>query len=146
MAATHGAPAKGYTAGYAWRTPNDWWLKNKRYFAYVVRELTAVFVALWLVCFLAQIPAMGAGAQNLAAHAAWVEQVHSPGWVIFSIVALFMAGFHSWTWFNLMGTVMWMRFGKSPVPAKLIISSMFLAWIGASLVVAFFIATPIVGG
>ena len=58
-AAVEQAPA------YPWHMPSDWWLKNKRYFAYMLRELTAVFAALWVLLFLVQIPMMSAGAQNL---------------------------------------------------------------------------------
>ena len=133
-------------ATYGWHMPANWWLQNKRYFAYMVRELTAVFAALWVILLLVQLPAMAAGPQNPYAHNGWVEFVHSPEWVLFSIVAFFLVGYHAWTWFNLMGTVLYLRMGKTAIPSRLIVLSMFLAWIGASIIVAFFIATPIVGG
>jgi len=139
-AAVEPAPA------YPWHMPGDWWLKNKRYFAYMLRELTAVFAALWVILLLVQIPKMSAGAQNLPAYDAWIGFVHSPGWVLFSVVALFLVGYHAVTWFILMGTVMWVRLGKAPIPSGLIVASMFIAWALISLVVAFFIATPFVGG
>jgi fumarate reductase subunit C len=126
--------------------PGDWWLKNKRYFAYMLRELTAVFAALWVILLLVQIPMMSAGPQNLPLYNAWIQFMLSPGWVLFSIVAFFMVCYHSVTWFILMGTVTWIRFGKAPIPSGLIISSMFVGWALISLVVAFFIATPYIGG
>jgi fumarate reductase subunit C len=131
---------------YPWRQPRGWYMTNKRYFAYMVREMTAVFAALWVILFLVQIPAMGAGRENLVAHQSWLEFIHAPGWVLFNVIAFALVGYHSLTWFRLMGTVMWMRFGKAPVPANLIVTSMFIAWALVSLVVAFFIATPVIGG
>jgi len=130
---------------YPWHQSKGWYTKNKRYFAYMLRELTAVFVAIWVILFLAQIPAMGAGPENLVAHSTWVYWIHSTEWVIFSVITLGMVLFHAITWINLMGTVMWMRFGKAPVPGRLIVTTMFLAWLGASLIIAFFIATPVIG-
>jgi fumarate reductase subunit C len=135
----------GTAPAYPWRQPGNWYLKNKRYFAYMVRELTAVFAALWVIMFLIQIPAMGAGAQNLVAHGSWLYFVHSTEWVLFSVIAFFFVGYHAITWFKLMGTVMWMRFSREPVPAKLIVTTMFLAWAAVSVIIAFFIATPIIG-
>jgi fumarate reductase subunit C len=111
----------------------------------MVRELTAVFAAIWVILLLIQLPMMSAGPQDLVTYNAWVQFVHTPWYVLFSMIALIMVGYHAWTWFNLMGTVMWMRFGKQPVPSRLIILSMFVAWLVVSLIVAFFIATPIVG-
>lgn len=131
---------------FPWRHPRGWYMQNKRYFAYMVRELTAVFAALWVIMFLVQIPAMGAGSQSLVAHRAWIDFIHSTGWVIFSLIALFFVGYHAVTWFRLMGTVMWMRFGKEPVPGNLIVSTMFTVWLLVSLVLTLFIATPFIGG
>jgi fumarate reductase subunit C len=142
-ASTH--PASQRTPSYPWQTPADWYLRNKRYFAYMLRELTAVFAALWVILFLWQLPSAAAGAQDLPTYLGWVNLLHSPWWVIFSMVAFFMVCYHAITWFILMGTVMWMRFGKAPVPGRLIIASMFIAWLVVSLVIAFFIATPIIG-
>src|SRR5205823_3789767 len=55
----HGQQTAGRTVGYPWRQPGDWWLKNSHYIMYMIRELTAVFAALWVVVFLAQIAANG---------------------------------------------------------------------------------------
>jgi fumarate reductase subunit C len=144
--ASHPTSSTGRPLSYPWRTEGNWWLKNKRYFAYMVRELTAVFAALWVILFLVQIPLMSAGRENLPVYLKWLHDWILGGWwPLFSVVALFMVCYHAVTWFVLMGTVMWVRVGKRPIPSQLIVTAMFLAWIGVSLVIAFFIATPIVG-
>jgi fumarate reductase subunit C len=131
---------------YSWRMPAGWWLGHGRYFMYMMRELSAVFAALWLVFFLAQIPQIGAGAANLAAYVAWLDFIRSPGWVIFSVVTLVFVLYHAFTWFNLMGTVLYVRLGKTPIPGSAIVGLMFVAWAGISLIIALIIMTPFVGG
>jgi fumarate reductase subunit C len=126
--------------------PKDWWLHHRRYFMYMMRELTAVFAALWVVLFLAQLPSMGAGPGNQAAFTAWLDFIRSPGWVSFSLVTLIFVLYHAFTWFKLMGTVMYVRLGTTPIPGSAIVGLMFLAWGGASLVIALIIMTPFVGG
>jgi succinate dehydrogenase subunit C len=144
--ASHPTSSTGRPLPYPWRTESSWWLKNKRYFAYMVRELTAVFAALWVILFLVQIPLMSAGPENLPVYLKWLRDWMLGGWwPLFSVVALFMVVYHAITWFVLMGTVMWIRVGKRPIPAPLIVTAMFLAWLGISIVIGFFIATPIVG-
>lgn len=131
---------------HPWRMPADWWLKRTHYFMYMMRELSAVFVALWLVLFLTQIPQMAAGPANLHAYNAWRDFIRSPGWVLFSLVTLVFVLYHAWTWFNLMGTVIYLRPGSKAIPGRVIASLMFIAWAGASLAVAFIIVTPVIGG
>src|SRR5690348_14831916 len=112
--APHPTSVPPRSPAYPWHMPDDWWMKNKRYFSYMVRELTAVFAALWVLVFLIHIPMMAAGPQDMATHVAWVNFVHNPYWTIFSVICFFLVGYHAITWFILMGTVMWMRFGASP--------------------------------
>jgi fumarate reductase subunit C len=126
--------------------PGDWWLKKSNYFMYMMRELTAVFAAVWLLIFLAHLPEMGAGGSNLAAYNAWWEFITSPGWVIFSLVALVFVFYHAITWFLLTGTVLYVRLGKEPIPKPLIVGSMFAAWLGVSAILAFIISYSAIGG
>lgn len=133
-------------SAFPWRMPAGWWIGHGRYFMYMMRELSAVFAALWLVLFLAQIPRMGAGAGDTAAYVGWLDFIQSPLWVAFSLVTLVFVLYHAFTWFNLMGTVLYVRLGKTPIPGSAIIALMFLAWAGTSLVIALIIMTPFVGG
>lgn len=147
-AQTHGTPtpARASRAAFDWRMPSDWWLKKTHYFMYMMRELSAVFAALWVVLFLAQIPAMASGGTNLPAFVKWLDFIHSPGWVVFSMVALVFVLYHAFTWFNLMGTVLYVRMGKTPMPGSLIIGAMFAVWLGVSIIIYLIIYTPQIGG
>lgn len=131
---------------YPWRMPAVWWWKKGHYFMYMMRELSAVFAALWVVLFLAQLPFMAAGPQNLAAFRAWQDVAHSPGWVLFSLVTLVFVLYHVWTWFNLMGTVIYLRAGKLVLTGKPVAGAMFLAWAGITLVIGAILLIPAIGG
>jgi fumarate reductase subunit C len=126
--------------------PAGWWLKKGRYFMYMMRELSAVFVALWVVLFLAQLPNMAAGPQNPTAFGAWQETIHSPGWVLFSLVTLVFVVYHAWTWFNLMGAVIYLRAGKLVLTGKPVTGAMLLVWAGATVVIGAILVTPAIGG
>jgi fumarate reductase subunit C len=127
---------------YRPRLPATWWLRNRRYFMYVVRELTAVFAALWLVSFLVQIPLMAGGPE---AHSRWLATVRSPGWILFSLVSLAFVLYHAWTWFNVMGTTIYLRLGKKPIPASTLVASIIVLWAVVSLVIAYILASPAIG-
>src|ERR1700736_2087709 len=40
---------------------NDWWLRRRSYFLYMVRESTVIFMVAWLVWFLYQVAALKLG-------------------------------------------------------------------------------------
>jgi fumarate reductase subunit C len=135
---THGEAAARPTV-YPWRQPAGWWLKNRRYFLYMLRELSAVFVALWVVWFLLQLPQIA----NPATRAQWLQSIQSPGWVAFSFVALLFVLYHAWTAFTATGTLVYMRVGKAPTPPGAINGTMLVAWLVASIVLGAIMLWPV---
>jgi fumarate reductase subunit C len=105
--------------------PSGWWLKKKNYLLYMIRELTAVFAALWVVGFLAMLPRLKTDPSVM----------RSPLWIAFSVLALLFVLYHAFTWFNLMGTVLYFRPGKAPIPGGLIVASMMVVWVAVSLLI-----------
>lgn len=130
-------------SAFAWRMPADWWLRNSRYFRYMVRELTAVFAALWVVTLLLQIPQMAGAPEG---HSLWLATIRSPGWIAFSFTSFAFLLYHTATWFMSMGTVIYLRPGKTAIPASSIVAAMVVLWVVVSLVVAFILVTPGIGG
>src|SRR5437763_11188331 len=83
--------------------PNSWWLRNRRYTLFMIREFTVVPIALWLLSLLVELPRIHDGAAAYGAH-------RSAAYVVFSIVCLVVAVYHSATRLggggrNLMGSV-----------------------------------------
>ena len=115
---------------YSWRMPANWWTRNRHYFLYTVREFTALPLALWLLWLLVEIRRAGDGPARYAPHS-------STAFVVFSVVVLAFALYHSYTFLTLAGTILHFKVLDRPVPAHLIVLSQFAAWAAASVVVAF---------
>ena len=115
---------------YRWRMPANWWTRSRRYFLYVVREFTALPLALWLLWLLVEIKRAGDGPARYSPHG-------SAAFVVFSVIVLLFALYHSFTFLTLAGTIIHLRFIDRPVPASLIVLSQFALWAVASGVIAF---------
>ncbi len=109
-----------------------WWLKNPRYFLFMMRELTSVFIAIFLVVFLIQIFKLSQGPE---AYASFLEKLRSPGWIAFHVVALLFALYHSFTWFDLTSKVQIVQLGKRRMPPRLVTAASIGVWVILSLAV-----------
>src|SRR6202795_3469532 len=72
---------------YRWSMPSTWWTSNRHYFFYVVREFTALPLALWLLWLLVEIKRAGDGPAKYSPHS-------STAFVIFSVVVLLFSLYH----------------------------------------------------
>lgn len=110
-----------------------WWLKSRSYFLFMMRELSSVFVAAFVLLFLYQLFALAKGSE---AYAACRDELTMPAFVAFYAVAFVFALYHTITWLGLMGRVQVVRIGAFTVPPK---------WVTASALVVFFLASVAVG-
>jgi fumarate reductase subunit C len=108
--------------------PAGWWLRKRHYFMYVVREFTAVPMALWLLWLLFDIKSAGAG------HAGFQPPRSTP-FVVLSAVCLVFAMYHSYTFLKLAGVIIHLKVFDKPVPPRLIVLTMFGLWAVASIVI-----------
>jgi fumarate reductase subunit C len=110
---------------YEQELPRGWWLRRSHYFLYMVREFTALPLALWLLWFLVEVQRASNGPRGYAPHA-------SPAFVVFSVICLGFALYHSFTFLRLFGVVTHIK----GVPSRVIVLSQFALWLVASVVVA----------
>ena len=110
--------------------PAGWWTRRSHYFWYVVREFTSLPLAAWLLWFLVEIQRAQAGPHGYHPHM-------STGFVVFSVIVLLFAIYHSVTFLSLAGTILHFNVLDRPVPAQLIVASQFAIWLVASAVIAF---------
>ena len=110
--------------------PADWWTRNRRYFLYVVREFTALPLAVWLLWLLVEIKRAGDGPARYSPHG-------STAFVVFSVIVLLFALYHSVTFLSLSGLIIRVKLLDRTVPSRLITLAMFSLWAGASVVVGF---------
>ena len=116
--------------------PATWWLKRSPYLLFMIRELTSVFVAAYVVIFLVMIRRLNEGQ---AAYEAFLASLESPVAIVFHMVALAFALFHTITWFHLTPKAMAVRIGEERVKPALIIAPNYVAWAVLSAIVAWFI-------
>ena len=117
---------------YYARLPATWWLKKPAYFLFMLRELSSVFIAVFLVVFLVQIHQLTKGPD---AYAAFAQRLGSPGWIAFHVVALLFALLHSVTWFQSTAVVLPLRLGERDVPRVAVFAINIGAWIAVSVVI-----------
>src|SRR6266550_9349601 len=121
----HAAPRE-----YRWRMPANWWTHSRRYFLYVVREFTALPLALWLLWLLVEIKRAGDGPARYSPHG-------STAFVVFSVIVLLFALYHSVTFLGLTGVIIRVKLFDRPLPSGLISLAMFVLWALASVVIGF---------
>ncbi len=110
--------------------PAGWWTRKGHYFWYVVREFTALPLALWLLWLLFEIK-MAAGRPSS------YPIPGGPAFVAFSFVVLLFALYHSVTFLSLAGSILHFKVLDRPVSSRLIVASQFGLWLAASIVVGF---------
>lgn len=115
---------------YRWRMPANWWTRQRHYFLYILREFTALPMALWLIWLLYEIRRAGSGAASY-------YPPRSAAFVAFSVIVLLFSLYHSYTFLKLAGVIIRIKVLDRPVPSQLIVFAMFGAWAAASAVVAF---------
>ena len=112
------------------------WLKRWSSLAFILREVSSIFVAWFVVFFLLLVAAVG---QGEAAYQEFMRWAANPGIVLVNIISLFFVVFHAVTWFNLAPQAMVVRIGGKRVPGKLIAASNYGAWVVTSFLVAWIV-------
>ncbi len=110
-----------------------WWLKNRAYSMFVLRELTSVFVAFFAMLYLWQLRALAAGPD---AYARFVARLKTPLFLTVDTVALVFVLFHTISWFNLTPTAMVVRMKGKRVPDRIVAGSNYVVWVLLSGIVA----------
>jgi fumarate reductase subunit C len=113
-----------------------WWLERRSYLIFVLRELSSVFVAWFVVYLLVLINAISAGAAEYERFLDWGA---SP-WVLgLNLVALLFVLLHAVTWFGLAPKAIVVRMRGRRVPPRVIVAAHYLLWLLLSAVSAWVI-------
>ena len=107
---------------YRWPMKTLWWVKKPSYFLFVMRELSSIFVAWWVVFLLILISAVSRGDE---AYADFQDFASYPAVVVFNVVAFAFVVLHAVTWFALTPKAMDVRLGDRPVPSWMVIASQY---------------------
>ena len=99
---------------YRTRPSTYWWLERPAYFAFILREVSSVFVA-WFVVYLVKL--LWALAHGAGWYAAFLRWSSHPLVVALNAVTFFFVTFHAVTWFNLAPKAMVVDVGGRRLPA-----------------------------
>jgi fumarate reductase subunit C len=121
---------------YRTRTPTLWWLGRGTYLAFILRELSSLFVA-WVILFLLLLT--GAVRQGEDAYQRFLAWSKHPAVLALNLLALFFVVFHAITWFQLAPQALIVRLRGRRLPGTWIAASNYLAWALASALVAWLI-------
>ena len=101
-----------------------WWLRKRNYFIFVMRELSSLFVAWYVVFLLILLVALGNGE---AAYADFLDWADSPVIVVINVVAFAFIVLHTVTWFAVTPQAMAPQVRGKPVPPALVIGAQYAA-------------------
>jgi fumarate reductase subunit C len=111
-----------------------WWTKRRSYLMFVLREISSVAVAWFVVHFLLLATAVHGGP---AAYQAFLDWSASPIVLAVNLVALAFVVLHAVTWFNLAPKALVVRVHGRRVPPRAVAAGHFAAWVVVSAIVAF---------
>jgi len=109
--------------------PRGWWLRQRHYLLYIVREFTSVPLALWLIWLLFEIRRAANGTKGY-------YPPSSAAFIVFSLIVLGFALYHSYTFLSLAGVIINLKLVGKPIPSRVIVAAMFGLCLVASIVVA----------
>ena len=119
----------------AFRQPVDryWWAKRRSYLLFMLREISCVFVAWFVVYLLLLVHAIGAGREPYVRFLDWST---NPVVVAVNVVALIFLLLHAVTWFSLAPRAIVPHIRGRRVPARAVLAGHYAAWFVVSAVVA----------
>ncbi len=110
-----------------------WWRRNPFFMRYMVREASAVFLAIYAVILLLGVYRLSQGA---AAYDAWLAALTNPLAIAFHGIALLAVAYHAYTWWKVMPkTLPMLHVGGRRVPEIRLSAVGWAATLAASLIV-----------
>lgn len=118
---------------YRPRMSAAWWLKSRSYFLFMMRELSSVFIALFVLIHLYELFMLSRGPEDYGHLREWLSR---PGAVVIYGVAFLFAVYHTVTWFQAASKIQVVRLGAWTMPGWMMLAGALGAWIVISAAVA----------
>ena len=104
---------------------SEWIFRHPRYVRYMVREFSCLFIGGWTLLMVWGLKSLSEGP---AAWAAFLALLQSPASIVFHLLTLAFAAYHSVTWFNLTPKALPLQVGEEFLPDWMISGAHFAAW------------------
>jgi fumarate reductase subunit C len=122
---------------YKQRVSRSWWLERRSYTAFILRELSSVFVAWIVVYLLLMVRAVAGGA---AAFQRFLDWSANPAMVALNVVALAFVLYHAVTFINLTPQAMPpLRVRRRRVPGRAVTAAIYFLWLAVSAFLAWLV-------
>ena len=99
-----------------------WWVHKRSYFLFVMRELSSLFVAWFVVYLLMFVAAVGGGEET---YERFLDRASSPLLLVVNAVALGFLVLHTVTWFSLTPKAMVLQLRGRRVPGLVIVAAQY---------------------
>jgi len=117
---------------YLRKVERSWWLGHRRYVVYMIRELTSLFVALYAALLVVGLVRL---AEGPAAWDGFVAAISSPLAVLFQLLCLLFAAYHSVSWFAVTPKAMPLMVRGEALAPRTIVAAHYVLWAALSLLV-----------
>ena len=111
-----------------------WWSRKWSYLKFMLRELSSVFVAFYVVILLLQLHALRGGPEAYQGFQDWLK---NPLLVFLNGIGFLFVLFHAVTWFNLTPKAMVVRLRGKRLPDVLVAAPNYAAWLAISALIVF---------
>jgi fumarate reductase subunit C len=118
------------------RLSTYWWLGKWPYVKFILRELSSVFVAWFVIYLLLLVRAVAAGAD---AYVRFLQFSAHPVVLTVNVIAFLFITFHAITWFAVAPQAIVAHMGTKKVPPILIAGGHYGAWFVLSAAIAWFL-------
>lgn len=105
--------------------PQLWWLQRPNYLRYMLRELTCVWIGAYVVVLIVGLTRLKRGPGPWEAY---MQALSSTPGIIFQILALAFALYHTVSWFALAPSTMPVWRGEEQIPPGWIKAAHYVAW------------------
>jgi fumarate reductase subunit C len=113
-----------------------WWLERRSYLLFVLRELSSVFVAWFVVYLLLLVNAVSDGAASYQSFLDWSGR----WWVVaINVIAMLFILLHVITWFALAPRAMVITVRGRHLPPAQVVAAHYVAWLVLSAIVAWLV-------
>ena len=111
-----------------------WWLSEGRYFRYMMRELSSLFIGAYTIVLIVGLYRLTQGAVEFEA---FMARLLGPAGTVFSLVTFCFALYNTYTWFQVTPKAMPLVVAGKRIPSAVIVGAHWLVFVVASAVIWF---------
>lgn len=117
---------------YEQKLPLTWWLRHPNYVRYMLRELTCVWIGAYIATLVVGLYRLRQGPEQWQA---WWQALGSIPGIVFQVMAMIFALYHTISWFALAPSTMPIWRGENQVPEGWVHAAHYLVWVVVSIFV-----------